>query len=102
MPHTIVTASDGRVIVGDRLNNRIQVFDAVGDHLEIWEGLTPFGREIGQDDVLWVADGRAHKVLRLDPFGCDCTVVGRAGNCPWSISRTTHAGGRHGRKFVCR
>ena len=90
LPHTIVTTSDGRVIVGDRLNNRVQIFDAFGDHLEVWEGFTPFGLEIDRDDVLWVADGRAHKILRLDRSGAIVQSWG-AGACPGTFSRTTHA-----------
>jgi len=36
LPHTIALDSRGRVIVGDRQNNRIQVFDPDGKHLATW------------------------------------------------------------------
>ena len=82
LPHTIVTASDGRVIVGDRMNNRIQVFDADGKHLAIWDGFTPFGIEIDRGGVLWVADGRTHKLLRLDHSGAVTQFFGGPGSGP--------------------
>ncbi|MCH2203583.1 MAG: peptidyl-alpha-hydroxyglycine alpha-amidating lyase family protein [Fuerstiella sp.] len=80
LPHTIVTASDGRVIVGDRMNNRIQVFDADGTHLEIWDGFTPFGLEFDCDGFLWVAEGKNHKLLRLGQSGAVLQSWGGPGN----------------------
>jgi len=38
LPHSIVIDSQHRVIVGDRENDRIQVFDLDGKLLEIWPG----------------------------------------------------------------
>jgi DNA-binding beta-propeller fold protein YncE len=40
VPHGIWVHSDGRVFVADRENNRIQIFDATGGFLEMWEGLS--------------------------------------------------------------
>ena len=39
LPHNICTDDDGRVIVADRENDRIQVFDSSGRLLDIWDGL---------------------------------------------------------------
>ena len=42
--HAIAMDSEGRVFVGDRANNRIQLFDQEGTHLASW---TQFGRPSG-------------------------------------------------------
>jgi len=75
-PHTIVVDRQGRVIVGDRENDRVQVFEAGGKLLEIWPGFAPFGLELDPHGNLFVADGRANKVLRLNANG---KVVGSWG-----------------------
>ena len=82
LPHTIVVAADGRIIVGDRLNNRIQVFNADGTHLEIWDGFTPFGLDFDGDGVLWLADGKNHKLLQLDHSGAVLQSWGEPGRGP--------------------
>ena len=38
-PHTIAMDSQGRLFVGDRENNRIQIFSPGGEVLAIWTGL---------------------------------------------------------------
>lgn len=68
-PHAIVIDSKGRLLVGDRENNRIQLFDAEGQALGQWEGFTPYGLAINNDGHVFVADGRAHQVLRFDAAG---------------------------------
>jgi peptidylglycine monooxygenase len=35
-PHAIWTHADGRVVVVDRINDRVQVFDPDGNHLQSW------------------------------------------------------------------
>jgi len=39
LPHNICTDDDGRVIVADRENDRIQVFDSLGRLVDIWGGV---------------------------------------------------------------
>ena len=39
LPHHVCVASDDRILVCDRENDRIQVFDAKGRHLTTWSGL---------------------------------------------------------------
>ncbi len=60
VPHTIALDSRGRLFVGDRHNNRIQVFDQNGTFLDEW---TQFGRPSGiaitNDDTIYVADSES-------------------------------------------
>jgi peptidylamidoglycolate lyase len=58
--HGIAIDQAGRVYVADRRNARIQVFDAAGGLLAVWNpaGLgRPFGVEAGPDGRIYVADG---------------------------------------------
>ena len=61
VPHTIVLDSRGRVFVGDRQNNRVQVFDPEGKFIAVWY---QFGRPSGmfidkKTDTLYVADSES-------------------------------------------
>jgi sugar lactone lactonase YvrE len=56
-PHAIALDSKGRVFVGDRRNNRIQIFDQDGRFLDQWKQFgTPSGIFISKDDTIYVAD----------------------------------------------
>jgi len=60
VPHTIALDSQGRVFVGDRMNNRIQIFDQQGSFLEVWYQFgRPSGIAIGADDMIYVADSES-------------------------------------------
>jgi DNA-binding beta-propeller fold protein YncE len=39
VPHSLIVLPDGRVVVADRENDRIQVFDADGAFIEIWDAV---------------------------------------------------------------
>jgi DNA-binding beta-propeller fold protein YncE len=69
LPHSIIVDGRGRVLVGDRNNNRIQVFDGQGKHLESWNGIAAFGLAFNPEGVLYVATCEEHDVLRLDASG---------------------------------
>ena len=57
LPHTIVIDQCGRVLVGDRANQRIQIFDQQGNYISEWDQFGwPSGMFIDQNDVLYVAD----------------------------------------------
>ena len=61
VPHTIALDSQGRVFVGDRANNRIQIFDQQGTLLDIWYQFgRPSGLAIGDDDRIYVADSESY------------------------------------------
>jgi sugar lactone lactonase YvrE len=59
-PHTIAMDSQGRLFVGDRENNRIQIFDQDGRHLGEWRQFgRPSGIFITPDDTIYVADSES-------------------------------------------
>jgi sugar lactone lactonase YvrE len=56
-PHSLAMDSRGRLFVGDRENNRIQIFDQDGNFLEQWKQFgRPSGIFIDRNDVLYAAD----------------------------------------------
>ena len=60
-PHSIAIDSKGRVFVGDRANNRIQIFDQNGRLLDQWKQFgRPTGLFIAPDDTLYVADDESN------------------------------------------
>jgi sugar lactone lactonase YvrE len=60
-PHTIAFDSRGRLFVGDRSNNRIQIFNQEGNHLEtITQWGRPSGIFIDKDDTMYVADSESY------------------------------------------
>jgi len=60
VPHAITIDSQGRLFVGDRWNNRVQIYDQEGNLLNSW---TQFGRPSGlyidKDDMLYSADSES-------------------------------------------
>jgi DNA-binding beta-propeller fold protein YncE len=69
LPHCIRVDSEQRVLVGDRQNKRIQVFDRDAQVLAIWEGFAPYGLEIDRDGTIFVADVLANRIIQLDDDG---------------------------------
>ncbi len=55
-PHTLAMDSRGRLFVGDRINQRIQVFDQNGRFLAVWPAIMASGLHITADDIVYVAD----------------------------------------------
>jgi len=59
-PHTMAMDARGRLFVGDRENNRIQIFDQKGTFLEEWRQFgRPSGIVITKDDTIYVADSES-------------------------------------------
>ena len=59
-PHTMAMDSRGRLFVGDRENNRIQIFDQEGGPLAEWPQFgRPSGIAITPDDTIYVADSES-------------------------------------------
>lgn len=61
--HSLAMDSQGRLFVGDRENDRIQIFDQDGNFLDAW---TQFGRpsdvHIDANDMIYVADSQSDDV----------------------------------------
>jgi DNA-binding beta-propeller fold protein YncE len=64
-PHALALDSRGRLFVGDRGNNRIQILDQTGKVLDIWYQFSrPSGIYIDKNDVIYVADSESGSVAR--------------------------------------
>ena len=83
LPHAVRLDRRGRVYVGDRENNRVQVFEPDGTFVrQFAEGVAPFGLFITDDDTLFVADGRANRVVKMSLDGKVLAAWGRTGAGP--------------------
>jgi len=62
-PHALAMDSKGRLFVGDRSNNRVQIFDQDGNFLDAWYQFgRPSGIYIDKNDVLYSADSESGSV----------------------------------------
>ena len=78
--------SQGRLFVGDRANNRIQIFDQDGKFLAEWKQFgRPSGIFIDSHDVIYVADSESIE------------TGGYAGNNPGSSAASASAARRMAR-----
>ena len=65
IPHTLAMDSRGRLFVGDRQNNRIQIFDQDGNYLDQWHQFSrPSGVFIDKNDIIYVADSESESVSK--------------------------------------
>jgi DNA-binding beta-propeller fold protein YncE len=79
LPHAVRIDSRGMVYVADRENDRVQVFDERGKFMRQFGGFAPFGLFITKEDELYVADGRANRVLRMTAEGKALETWGKRG-----------------------
>ena len=64
-PHALAMDSRGRLFVGDRNNNRIQIFDQNGTFIqELRQFSRPSGVWVDKNDMLYVADSESESVSR--------------------------------------
>ncbi|MBO0707269.1 MAG: hypothetical protein J2P44_02805 [Candidatus Dormibacteraeota bacterium] len=72
LPHGIAVAADGRVLLADRENDRIQIFDPEGDFLEEWTDVQrPTNIAIDGDGRIYVSElwrPAGDESLRLGPI----------------------------------
>jgi DNA-binding beta-propeller fold protein YncE len=91
LPHNVAVDAQGRVYVADRMNVRIQIFDANGKFLNMWKSDElgrPWGLAIGPDGLLYMVDGGDLKpgppdrgrILKLDLNGKILAKWSRFGN----------------------
>ena len=84
-PHTIAVDAQDRLYVGDRENNRIQVFDADGNFIAQWTNVgAPWALCItpGPHQVIYSSDSRPGRIYKLDLNGNILGVFGKAGKQP--------------------
>jgi DNA-binding beta-propeller fold protein YncE len=83
LPHAICMDAEGKLYVGDRENDRIQVFDSDGKFLAQWkESGAPFGLFLTGEGRIFVADGRNHWIKVLDLKGKSLGRWGEKGQGP--------------------
>ena len=62
-PHALAFDSKGRLFVGDRGNNRIQILDQQGTFIDEWKQFSrPSGIYIDKNDVIYVSDSESGAV----------------------------------------
>lgn len=72
-PHGIGVLSDGRVLAGDRENNRVQVFTSEGDYLrDLGPFYKPMDIHVDADDLIYVSD----QVPRVTVLDAEGTLLG--------------------------
>lgn len=69
LPHGIALDNEGRVLVCDRENHRIQIFDQEGEYLAMWTGFRqPCDVAVGPDGEAYVAELQPRLSI-VDPQG---------------------------------
>ena len=90
-PHTVTVDKEGLVYIGDRENFRIQVFDANGNFLRMWDHVgSPWGLDITEDQKLFMTDGHNNRVIKLDLDGGILGVLGEFGKLPGQFNFCHH------------
>jgi hypothetical protein len=68
--HAVATDARGLVYVADRNNDRVQVFNSNGNHLDTWTGLSfPNDVFVTADQDIWVADNQPPQMVKFDTNG---------------------------------
>lgn len=82
-PHSILVTAQNEVLVADRENRRVQIFDMNGRYLRAWTfaGL-PCGLLMGPDHQLYLATGFSGQILRLSAEGKPLAMMGQPGPGP--------------------
>jgi len=79
-PHSILVNQQGQILVADRENRRVQLFDLDGRLLKMWKfaGL-PCGLLLGPDGQVYLATGFSGQILRLNGNGKAVAMMGQPG-----------------------
>ena len=90
-PHSVAVDAQGRVYIADRENKRIQIFDADGNFLRQWTHAgAPWGLEITPGQHIYMSDGYANHVLKLDLEGKILGALGAPGRGPGQFRLVHH------------
>lgn len=91
LPHSVAVDKQGRVLVADRENYRLQIFDANGKFLEKWTHVgSPWGLELLPDGTLFIADGHNSRILKTDLTGKVLGAFGENGRLPGELNFAHH------------
>lgn len=87
LPHAIVVDRNGLVYVADRSNSRIQIFDADGKFVTQWTHLgAPYGMALTAAGELYICDGYANRILKVNLKGEVLGAYGVPGHMPGQMS----------------
>jgi DNA-binding beta-propeller fold protein YncE len=68
--HGIAVGREGQIYVGDRTNNRVQVFTSEGEFIEEWPGISdPVGVFVDENESVWVISARLNRILKYSKQG---------------------------------
>ena len=99
-PHTVLLDDRDRVIVGDRENYRIQIFDGNGTFLEQWSNVgSPWGLALSRDGYFYMSDGHNERLSKLDGKGQVVATYGRFGRAPGKFRYAHHVALGTGREL---
>jgi len=85
-PHSVVVDKSGRLLVADRENFRIQIFDQDGKFLQKWTHVgSPWGLALYGDNTLFMSDGYNNRILKLDLDGRIIGSFGHHGKMPGEL-----------------
>ncbi len=101
-PHTVLVDDQERIIVGDRENYRIQIFDREGKFLTQWAGAgSPWGLVLSKEGHFYMTDGHNERLSKLDLEGRVLATFGRAGSAAGEFRYAHHiALGTEGELYV--
>jgi DNA-binding beta-propeller fold protein YncE len=90
--HDVALDNRGRVYVADRTNARIQIFDADGRFLAKWTHVgAPWGLAYSAgESALYMSDGEANRVVKLNLEGQIVGVLGGFGKSPGAFDFPHH------------
>ncbi|MGB2808034.1 MAG: peptidyl-alpha-hydroxyglycine alpha-amidating lyase family protein [Sedimentisphaerales bacterium] len=81
--HNIAIDKKGNVYIADRENERVQIFDANGNFLDVWKHLgKPFGLYIDDETKVYITDGQSNNVYVVDEKGKVISKFGKTGDGP--------------------
>ena len=85
--HDVQVDTRGRVYVADRLNERIQVFDADGKFLAKWTGIgSPWGiYYVAKENAIYVCDGKYDRIIKLNLEGQVVGTLASWGKAPGKL-----------------
>ena len=89
--HGLAVDHERRVYVGDRRNNRVQIFTEEGEFIEEWPDITdPVGVFIDERHAVWVISASLHRILSYNREGelqHSWGAYGGPGGLPGGLSR---------------